>query len=298
MKKVKPRPFHGKNGKVEYNASGVVEVGPRRFVFVDNRDPATLFEFAIDSDGAQVEEIQRRELVGPAQGQFGDPEGLARMDLNGHTFLVAASSLCIADGGRSGRVNDGLMRVRYRAHGDLHADAMPGFREWLLSELPGLAKAAERDPDSGGLNIEGVAWDPRSNALLFGLRGPASPGAITVIRVHVRPDAASWTTAVLDSPVVLDARVPWSDGTLGIRDISYDAHTGDFLILLGRSISHGDEPFHLCTWNGRSDTLELLDIKFHKSAKPEGLTTFTSGDGRRILVVDDCGGYAILDAIS
>ena len=73
----------------------------------------------------------------------------------------------------------------------------------------------------------------------------------------------------------------------GIRDISYDEQTRDFLILLGRSTSTGDEPFRLCTWNGSSAEVTLLDVRFHRSMKPEGITTFSSGGQRRIIIVDD-----------
>ena len=44
-------------------------------------------------------------------------------------------------------------------------------------------------------------------------------------------------------------------------------------------------------WNGTSD-----DVKFQRSMKPEGITTNTSGGRTKILVVDDGGGYARVDA--
>ena len=249
--------------------------------------------------GLEVERIQRRRLVGVAEGQFGDPEGLTRVDLNGETLLVASSSLCISDADRSGhpRVNDGLVRVRYTPEGDLHADAMLGFRSWLLSHEPSLAEAGQLKPDAGGLNIEGLAWDPRASALLFGLRGPANPGRIAVIQVPVADvGGAPWTTAALNAPFVLRPHVPQSTATQGIRDISYDEETGDFLILLGRSLSRDNEPFQLCAWNGSSDEVRPIDVKFHRSMKPEGITTFSSGGKRKILVVDDRGGYAVVKA--
>jgi ABC-type phosphonate transport system ATPase subunit len=90
------------------------------------------------------------------------------------------------------------------------------------------------------------------------------------------------------------ARVPGSTAEQGIRDISYDEQTGDFLILLGRSTSTGNEPFQLCVWNGRDD-VQLLDVTFHRSMKPEGVVAFSSDDERRLLVVDDRGGYAVFD---
>jgi hypothetical protein len=290
-RKVKSTPFPEKNGGVPFNASGVVQVGPRRFVFIDNHDSSALSEFLLDADGAEVDKI-RQPTGGVAEGRLGDPEGLTRVDVNGETFLITASSLCIT----RGRVNDGLVRVRYTTEGDLHAEAMNGFRTWLLTHEPALAGPGAREPDAGGLNIEGLAWDPRASALLFGQRGPAEPGRISMIQVPVDAGGATWTTSALSTASVLLARIPQSTATQGIRDISYDEQTGDFLILLGRSLSGDDAPFQLCVWNGASNDVRLIAIKFHKSMKPEGITTFSSGGKTRILVVDDGGGYAVVKA--
>lgn len=291
-RKIKPTPFPVKNGGVPFNASGVVQVSPRRFVFVDNHDSSALFEILLDADGTEVDGIRRRPLVGVAKGQLGDPEGLTRVDVDGETFLIAASSLCIT----GGRVNDGLVRVRYTPEGDLHAEAMDGFRSWLLSHDLSLAEFGELEPDDGGLNIEGLAWDPGANALLLGQRGPAEPRRIAMIQVPVDAGGATWTTAALSTPSIVLARIPQPSGTQGIRDISYDEQTGDFLILLGRSRSGGDAPFQLCAWSAGSDEVRLIDVKFHRFMKPEGVTTFSSGGKRKILVVDDAGGYAVVKA--
>jgi hypothetical protein len=73
-----------------------------------------------------------------------------------------------------------------------------------------------------------------------------------MIQVPVDAGGATWTTAALRTPSILLARIPQSTATQGIRDISYDEQTGDFLILLGRSLSGSDAPFQLCVWNGAS----------------------------------------------
>jgi hypothetical protein len=290
-KKIKPTPFDEKNRGAPFNASGVAQVGPHRFVFVDNRDPSSLFELVLDDDDAEAERIARRPLAGIGAGALRDPEGLARVDLNGEILLLVASSLCVA----GPHLSDGLVRAHYTPHGDLHAEPMAGFRSWLLRHEPSLAMAGERDPDAGGLNIEGLVWDPHAGALLFGLRGPAVPGEIALIRVPVDVAAASWTTSSLGQPTIVRARVPKSTARQGIRDLSYDEDTGAYLILLGRSTSRGDAPFQLCRWNGSSDKVRLLDIAFHRSMKPEGVTTFRSGDQKKVLVVDDSGGFAVVD---
>jgi Protein of unknown function (DUF3616) len=290
-KKIKTTPFDEENGKVPFNASGVVQVGPQRFLFVDNHESSALFELVLDDD-AEAERIARRPLAGVTRGQLRDPEGIARVDRNGEIVLVVASSLCVKGSDRS----DGLVRVRYTPHGDLRAEPMVGFRAWLLGHVPSLAMAGERESDEGGLNIEGLVWDPRDGVLLFGLRGPAAPGEIAVIQVPVDAAAATWTTSSLGAPSMVRIRTtPKSTDRQGIRDICYDDQTGGFLLLLGRSTSSSDAPFQLCTWDGSSEEVTLLDVAFHRSMKPEGVTTFWSGDEKKILIVDDGGGYAVFD---
>ncbi|SEC37260.1 Protein of unknown function [Amycolatopsis tolypomycina] len=263
-------------------------MGSRRFVFVDNKDPTALFEMTLDPGDLTVERIHRRPLAGVGKGMLRDPEGLARVDVAGEIFLVVGSSLCVVEGNR---VCDGLVRVRYTPDGALPAEPMAGFRDWLLARVPALAAAGRREPDDGGLNVEGLAWE--RNALLFGLRGPARPGRVTLVRVPADVGGPRWTTASLGPPESIDLRLPEAV-TAGIRDISGPARTGDFLLLLGRSAGHGDTPFRLGTWNRADDHVTLLDVAFHRSAKPEGVTTFSSGGRQRILIVDDGGGYAVL----
>src|SRR6185503_13051803 len=173
-------------------------------------DPGAFFEIKLDAKDEKVEWIRRRPLAGIADGQFSDPEGLCRADQNGEIYLIAASSLCASGADRSGRrrVSDGLVRARYTPQGDLPAEAMAGFRAWLLAHEPSLVEAGERAPDAGGLN--------------------------TVIAVPVDAAGAAWTTASLATPAVVHAAIPHSSATLGIRDISYDnSHdedSGRFLI--------------------------------------------------------------------
>jgi hypothetical protein len=297
-RRVKSTPFPEKNGSRPFNASGVACVARRRFIFIDNNDPSALFEFELDADGNDVERIRRRPLAGLAEGRLRDPEGLCRIDVNGEIVLITASSLCVGGTSRSGhqQVSDGLVRVRYRPAGDLHAEAMDGFRDWLLLQEPSLAEAAEKDPDAGGLNIEGLAWDPRAQVLLLGQRGPATPGQISVIKVPVDAGAAPWATSSLGATSIMRVNVPQSIVTQGIRDMSFDDWVGGFLIVLGRSDSRGDEPFQLCTWDGDDASVRLLDVRFHRSMKPEGIATFSTGDKKKVMVVDDGGGYAVLRA--
>ena len=145
------------------------------------------------------------------------------------------------------------------------SDSATGY----CDQVPSFAAAGRLEPDAGGLNIEGVAWDPRSRSLLFGLRGPADPGSITVIRVPVDAVVAPWTTEALGAPSMLRARLPRSKAKQGIRDISYDEQTGDFVVIVGRSTSEDRR------------TLSALHVERQQRQRPTA--------GRQISSIDEAG---------
>jgi hypothetical protein len=89
----------------------------------------------------------------------------------------------------------------------------------------------------------------------------------------------------------------------GIRDIDYDAARHEFLVIVGRSISVDDARFQLCTWDGTASAVNVLDVTFEPPAssisamKPEGVTAVPGDGARKILIVDDAGGFAILSTV-
>lgn len=296
MVEVSSAAFAETNGGIAFNASGVVPIGPARFAFIDNRDPTSLFELRLNPDGSQRGPIIRRRLVGPSPFALSDPEGLARVEVSGRVYLVAASSLAVKGISATGTVlaHDGLVRIHYADHGDLHVDVMSGFRRWLVAAHPTMAAAADLAPDAGGLNIEGLAWDPTRHALLFGVRSPVAGGRVPILCVHVDFEAP-WTTAALQ--VLPSLAITRSEFAVaqGIRDLDYDAASKEFLVVVGRSITAGSVPFQLCTWDGSGTHVEVLDVTFRPaSMKPEGVTRFPGGGPRKLLFVDDSGGFAIL----
>ena len=72
-------------------------------------------------------------------------------------------------------------------------------------------------------------------------------------------------TLLIDNP---DFVVPQ-----GIRGIDYDAERPQFLVVVGRSISGGDVPLQLCTWDGTASAVNVLDVTFAlDSMKLEGVS--------------------------
>jgi len=154
-----------------------------------------------------------------------------------------------------------------------------GISQLAGNRSPGARHCRWTYPDQGGLNIEGLAWDPSRAALLFGVRSPVPAGRIQVLCIYLDTDAP-WSTAALRvGPTLSIAKSDFVDPQ-GIRDIDYDAVRQEFLVVVGRSISGGNAPFELCTWDGAASTLNVLDFAFEPATmKPEGVTAFP-GNGR------------------
>jgi hypothetical protein len=103
---------------------------------------------------------------------------------------------------------------------------------------------------------------------------------------------APWTVAALDAGPAAHVRTA-TLSTQGIRDITYDSDRNEFLIVLGRSLSTDlGVPFQLCVWDGTSTAIEVLQVQFEPTMKPEGVTVFAVGGTRHVLIVDDAGGFA------
>jgi Protein of unknown function (DUF3616) len=213
-------------------------VSPSRFVFIDNAYPWALFELNLNPGGREQGPIVPRPIVGLGPSGLSDAEGIARIDVEGAIDLILASSLGFRGVDTSGKaiVHNGLARIRYGADGDLHAEVMRGFRDWLITGHPELAAAARLLRDKDGLNIEGLAWDPSRRALLFGLRSPVNVGRIPVLSVLL-DTGAPWTTAALQIGPQLAIDKSGFPAPQGIRDIDYHAARQELLVLVGRSIS-------------------------------------------------------------
>jgi hypothetical protein len=277
------------------NASGVVALGDSRFLICDNLTNDALFEIALAPDGGDAK-VTRRPIVGIPAADLEDIEAMTSASENGRSYVFASTSLGMrakTGGARPG----GLMRLTEGANGALAAEMVPGFRTWLASQSPLVAEAATREPDAGGLNIEGLAWDPKRHALLVGLRTPLDGGKPVVLPIRIKDLGGAWTGENFEmlAPIVLD---PGGGENLGIRSIEYDAARSAFLVILGRATSGTDVPFVIYTWDGNDEgrMTKMEGVAFEEDAKPEGIAAGTLGGRRVMLVVDDAGGYAVLPA--
>lgn len=302
--KVKPIAFHQQNEDEDYNASGVVPIEDGRFLFCDNHVANALYELDLNSDGQQKGDVIRRPLQGVTGDGIDDLEGMTLAEENGRRFIFVASSLSLKKAiqdlqDKPSRVpTDGLLRVTIDQTYGLKAENMPGFRAWLIQQVPELAQAAKLAPNDDGLNIEGLAWDRQRHALLFGLRSPVPDGKPLVLVIKVKDLAGAWTTGNLElQPAIrlaTESPMPRKEEQ-GIRSLEYIEALNTFLVILGKSTDESEAPFALYAWDGQpTGVLRPLPVTFHKKMKPEGVTAGTVGGKPVLVFVDDGGGYQIV----
>ncbi|MBP7866945.1 MAG: hypothetical protein KA419_13460 [Acidobacteria bacterium] len=290
-------PFPGRNPDSldVYNASGVAALPDGRLLFVDNNADRAVYTFTLDD---------RHRLTAPPRRAGFDLKGVPPADLEGLTLALAGdrpvlfgvSSLSAPKRGKvPGAAAGSLVRITVDGE-NISAESMPGFREWLVDSVPGLAAASGLEADAGGLNVEGLAWDPWRGTLLLGLRTPLADGRPLVLPLRVRDLAGPWTPANLEAfePIRLD--LVNAEAGMSIRGLEYDPDREGFLVLLGNAVSGGRAPFRLAFWDGSDEgRTELLPgLLFSPKVKPESVTRVRSAQGTFLLVVDDGGGFAVI----
>jgi hypothetical protein len=274
------KPFTG--GK--YEASGVAQVpGTDGVLFVDNGRPGGLFWMRLDEQGNQGGAIKAIGL-NPA---VIDLEGITT---DGTHFYVVGSQSKAA-----GSDQPGLVRFRFDAQRQetQRAESISGLKNFLaenVAELRGMANRLYRD---GGINIEGIAWDPRENRCLLGLRSPIINGQALVVPLRLRDPQGGFSAGNLEVENGKAHRLPL--GGAGIRSIEYDDRAQAFRIISGAALDGAKTDFKLWVWNSKADQTALRETNsFTQKLKPEGVTRVTSGGRSFIFIVFDSSGYLAL----
>lgn len=297
--------FGRRSGKAAYNPSDVVVLGDSRFLFCDNNINNALFELRPGTRGRLAGPIVSHPLRGVRPEAIDDMECMTKAEVAGETLLFISSSLGLqkknrkekkkSRRGKLSAARESLIRIRMSRDGRPEAEIIPCFRAWLVENAPVLGKSSKHLPDEGGLNVEGLAWDPTQYILLFGLRTPTKNGKPVILRVRVEDPTGIWNLSNFEMarPVTLAIK---GDDECGIRAITYDRSRKVFLVLVGNAISGKKMPFALYAWDGNTKGIvqRFEHVRFHQKMRPEGLTHGTIGGRGVILFVDDNGGYQFL----
>lgn len=297
---VVPTAFDEKLGGEPHNVSGIVPVGESSFLVVDNNDNEALYELSVDAEGRKSGPLVRRPLDGIGPGQIDDMEALTLAEQNGRRFVIATTSLHRKTSKKQGDYSDkpsGLLRIAVNADGSLTADLLSDFRSWFSQNVKEVGNSDMLEPDEGGLNVEGLAWDPTSGSLIFGVRTPLSrENKPIVVPVRVSDLGGPWDASNLQVQPAVQLEIENAGDRQGVRSIEYDPSRKDFLVVVGNATSLSDAPFQLYRWAGGSSgaVTRVGRVWFDKKMKPEGLTHAEIAGKGAVVFVDDNGGYSVL----
>lgn len=271
-----------------FEASSVVQVpGTDGVLFVDDRKLDEILWMQVDESGKQKGTTKPITLG----ASVADLEGITYG--NGY-YYVCGSQSDPKDGEQNAIARFTFDAVSQTAKG---IEVVANFRGFLLSNLPELKGEGEKNGKEGGLNIEGLAWDPKQNRLLLGLRSPQMNGNAVIVPVAFQNPNGPFST---DNLKVADPRaIQLPLEGLGVRDIQFDSHLDAFLIISGAPEHHEKKlGFKLWQWNGDSTSTDsalqaLTDLDLQM--KPEGVTHFDFAGHDFIFIVGDAGVYAKID---
>lgn len=256
--------------------------------------------FAVASDESNVLRIYRSDRDGEATGQ---------LDLSAHAGLRGRAEELDLEGGARlgdriywvgshGRSREGkarpnrqrLLATRIVGEGEgvrLEPAGQPCSR--LLQDLLadarysalGLAAAARKAPDQGGVNIEGLAATP-DGALLVGFRSPLVQGKALVATLLNPAEAVDGRPVRLGDPCLVDL------GGQGIRDITWG---GKDWFVIGGGVQGAGKP-RLYRWSGGEGRPEPVKDTGFKHFHPEALVSRRAEPGGvlELLVLSDDGG--------
>ncbi len=269
----------------KFEASGVADVtGTDGVLFVDNGREGQVFWMRLDENGRQVGSIKAFELGRSIE----DLEGITTDGT--HFYVVSSQSRPKAI------AKEGLVRFKFDARSQSieAVESISGLKSFLVENVADLREEGVKKGKKGGLNIEGLAWDPRRGRLLLGLRSPIIDGHALIVPLRLRDPRAAFS---IDNLQVEGSGVIQLDlGGVGIRGIEYDGRTNVFRIISGPAEDQDQTDFGLWEWNGDEKQPALRETnRFEPQLKPEGVARATVAGRDFMIIVFDASGYTVMN---
>ncbi|HKQ76474.1 MAG TPA: DUF3616 domain-containing protein [Blastocatellia bacterium] len=267
----------------KYEASGAISVpGTDGILIVDDNNPSAVLWVRLDKSGKQIGSVQAVSLGTGIE----DPEGITSD--GAYYYIVGSQSKSVASG------QPGIVRFAFDPRSQRVSDVAValGLREFLFEKVPELRTAGAGE--GGGLDIEGIGFDPQRRQLLLGLRSPESGGQALVIPIKLRDSQGPFSTSNFEIGPSGVIRLPL--GGQGIRDIQFDPRLNAFLIVSGAPRELKKTDFGIWEWDATNWSAQLRNrVIVDKDLQPEGITPANIGGGAFIFVACDQSKYLTLE---
>jgi hypothetical protein len=267
-----------------FEASGVVHVsGTDGVLFVDDGRTDEVFWMKLGEGRMQAGTIIPVKLGASVV----DLEGITT---DGSHYYVVGSQSKSTGGDRAG-----LVRFRFDAPGQRAegTEVVSGLKRFLAENVAELNGMSNRKYKDGGINVEGIAWDPRTGRLLLGLRSPIINGDALVVPLRLRDPRGPFSYDNLEVEGAKAIRLGLKGA--GVRSIEFDERSNAFRVIAGAGPNPEKLDFTLWEWNGDTSEPTLRETAvFDRKLKPEGITRVKAG-AEFTFIVFDTSGYASLD---
>ena len=268
-----------------FEASGVAHVaGTNGVLFVDDGRPNEIFWMELGDDRKQAGAIKSINLA----ASIIDLEGITS---DGTYFYVVGSQ-----SKSKGADQAGLARFKFDSASQriVGTEAASGLKKFLADNVVELRGMENTKYSDGGINVEGVAWDPRTQRLLLGLRSPVVDGQALIVPLKLRDSKSEFSFANLEVEGGKAIRLPLRGA--GIRSIEYDESRKAFSLITGAGPNSEKMNFKLWEWSGNDASPALREMDtYDRRLKPEGITRVSSGARDFVFIVFDTSGYAATD---
>jgi hypothetical protein len=268
-----------------FEASGLVDVaGADGVLFVDDGRPGQVFWMGLDESGKQVGLIKAIGL------------GVEIQDLEGATTDGTYFYVVSSQAKPKAADKEGLVKFKFDAKSKKveAVESIIGLKSFLIENVADLRQMDNVKAKDGGVNIEGITWDPQRNRLLLGLRSPVIDGQALLIPLQLRNPQGGFSIDNLEVINSKAIRLPL--GGVGIRGIEYDVRSQLFRIISGAAEDQNQTDFGLWEWDGAEVRPAPRELnRFDQKLKPEGVARTTIGKRNFTLIVFDAGGYTLMD---
>ena len=267
-----------------FEASGVAHVpGTDGVLFVDDGRPDQIFWMQI-GEGRKQDGAIKQVTLG---ANVIDLEGITT---DGTHFYVVGSQSKSKGGDLTG-----LVRFKFDAQAErtVGTESISGLKKFLAENVAELRGMENRKYSEGGINVEGIAWDPHRARLLLGLRSPIVDGQALVVPLKLRDQQGAFSLSNLETD---GAAIRLPLGGAGIRSIEYDEPRRAFKLITGAGPNAEKMDFKLWEWDGEVERPTLRETgTFERRLKPEGITRVSHGAQDFTFIVFDVSGYAATD---
>ena len=268
-----------------YGASGVAQLADGRLIVAgdDQYNPLTIIDlFGTGASKTFTTREISRALSSAGGGPLNDLEALTT-DGRGHVYATTSHALTAKGGEKPSR--EQLVRFDVVRNRLVDVRVSTRLKAALVKLDPVLAAAATEEPhEHGGLNIEGIAWDPAGQRLLLGFRSPRRHRHALVVWLQ-NPDGVFDDEAEPALLPVIDLDLEGE----GVRDVTYSPTFGSFVIVAGTWRRGKHTPTTLWSWDGQSGQAVKLRAPDFDDLNPEGITEVLAQGAHALLIVSDDG---------